>query len=237
MPKTVKLHVWGDFACFTRPELKAERFSYDVITPSAARGILEAIYWKPQMCWVIDRIHVLKPIRFTQIRRNELGVKMPKPKAELLQGGMGNVGINIEDARQQRAATVLNGVGYVIEAHVELRSRDENPEIDSEIKHLEMFRRRAAKGQCFHQPYFGTREFPVDFTLLEDGDMPASELPEEQQNRHLGMMLHDIEYIPDKKGKIVSSNDGRRLTANPRFFMAELRGGILDVPPLAQTHS
>lgn len=237
MPKTVKLHVWGDFACFTRPELKAERFTYDVITPSAARGILEAIYWKPQMRWIIDRIHVLRPIRFMQIRRNELAVKMPKPKAELLQGGMGNVGINIEDVRQQRAATVLSSVGYVIEAHIELLSCDENSEVDSATKHLEMFRRRAARGQCFHQPYFGNREFPVDFILLENGDMPASELPKEQQNRHLGMMLHDIDYVPDKKGKIVSSNDGLRCSAHPRFFMAELRDGVLDVPTLDRTLS
>ncbi|MEG0588199.1 MAG: type I-C CRISPR-associated protein Cas5c [Akkermansia sp.] len=236
MSKPIKLHVWGDYACFTRPELKAERFTYDVLTPSAARGILEAIYWKPQMQWIIDRIHVLNPICFSQIRRNEIGIKMVKPNTSLLNGGSGNIGINIEDNRQQRASTVLSNVSYVIEAHIKLRQVDINPDINSEMKHLEIFTRRASKGQCFHQPYFGTREFPVNFTLLQNEELPESTLPEDQKNRHLGMILHDIVFIPDLKGKIISSNNGQKLTAHPHFFMASLCDGILEVPLIQETH-
>lgn len=231
----IKLHVWGAFACFTRPELKAERFSYEVMTPSAAIGVLSAIYWKPEIRWVIDRIHVLKPIRFFQVRRNEVDGKFPKPKKEWMQGGSGNAGMFIEERRQQRASTILRDVEYLIEAHIEVLKADENPAIASEVKHLEMFKRRASKGQCFHQPYFGTREFPVDFEFWEEESAPPSELPERDRNRNLGLMLHEIDYIPDQKGKIVRSNDGVRVTAQPRFFMASLEDGIMSVPPLSET--
>lgn len=236
MPNEIQLHVWGDFACFTRPEMKAERFSYEVMTPSAAVGVLTAIYWKPEMNWVIDAIHVLKPIRFCQIRRNELGVKMPRPTAALIQGGEGNLGIDIEDVRQQRASTLLRDVAYLIKAHIEVVHRDENHAVDSATKHFEIFKRRANKGQCFHQPYFGTREFPVSFAWWEGVVPPPSELPEDQRNRNLGMMLHGIEYIPDPKGKVISAHDGKKLTALPRFFQAELHDGVLIVPPFEQTH-
>lgn len=211
----IKLHIWGEYACFTRPEMKVERVSYDVITPSAARGILEAIHWKPAIRWQIDRIYVLKPIRFESIRRNEMGSKI----------GLGNVKkamnakstqelytVSDED-RQQRASTVLRDVGYVIEAHFELTSKVSAD--DNEGKHLDTFRRRARKGQCFHQPCMGTREFVAHFALLDEGDAwPTSELNETDKNRDLGWMLCDIDF---SNGNL------------PKFFRASLENGILDV--------
>ena len=147
----VALRVWGDFACFTRPEMKVERVSYDVMTPSAARGVLEAIYWKPEIRWVIRRIHVLKPIRFTNIRRNELGGVGPSERTlkSYLSGEKTDVLSQvIEEDRQQRAATILQDVCYLIEAHYEVISGNDPPQ-----KHYEMFKRRSSKGQCFHHPY------------------------------------------------------------------------------------
>ncbi len=237
MSHAIKLHVWGDYACFTRPEMKAERFTYDVMTPSAAVGILTAIYWKPEMAWVIDAIHVLNPIRFSQIRRNEVASRMVGPTAAQLEGGAGDLGFDIEDERQQRAATVLKNVAYVIEAHIAIVQHDANRAVHSASKHYEIFKRRAEKGQCFHQPYFGTREFPVRFAWVgEQAELPASTLPDEEKNRNLGMMLHSVEYLPDPKGKIISAHDGGRLTARPRFFAAQLQNGVLAVPPLNTTH-
>ena len=236
MSKGFKLRVWGDYACFTRPELKSERVSYEVMTPSAAIGILSAIYWKPQICWRIDRIHVLNPIYTIQVRRNELEGKIPSPKAALIkEGGEAELGIYIEKDRKQRASTILKKVDYVIEAHFNLCHRNEEDKLHAEAKHAEIFHRRASRGQCFHQPYFGNREFPVNFELLEDDFIPESHLPEDQKNRPLGMMLHEIVYIPDKKGKIKSGLDGSMLTARPHFFRAELKDGILEVPSLQQT--
>jgi CRISPR-associated protein Cas5d len=237
----IKLHISGDFACFTRPEMKVERVSYDVITPSAARGILEAIYWKPQIRWVIDRIHVLKPIRFTNIRRNEVGTKASAPTASMMKGEKGAAaGILIEDARQQRAATLLRDVGYVIEAQFEIldfRFEKNGPELpakDCEGKHLDMFNRRARSGQCFHQPCLGNREFPARFALIEKGEpLPGCELPPEQLNKDLGWMLHDIAYLPaDKKAKDpFLTGQGKRVRAEPRFFKAQLENGVIHVPP------
>ncbi|MDE0475817.1 MAG: type I-C CRISPR-associated protein Cas5c [Gammaproteobacteria bacterium] len=209
----VKLHVWGDYACFTRPEMKVERVSYDVMTPSAARGILEAIHWKPAIRWVIDRIQVLKPIRFDTIRRNELGGRVPAKKVgeAIRRGDTTGLATAIEDDRQQRAATVLRDVGYVIEAHFELTPAAK-PD-DTPAKHAAMFNRRAARGQCFHRPYLGTREFPAHFAPAADGLL--SSLPADQRNRDLGWMLHDIDYAND---------------SSPRFFRAELRKGVVHVP-------
>jgi len=215
----IQLHVWGDFACFTRPEMKAERVSYDVITPSAARGVLEAIYWKPQICWVIDRIHVLKPIRFTSIRRNEVGKRMASSSP----------GLQIEDERQQRASLVLRDVAYVVDAHfkvVDFRFEKTGPDLSENEcagKHLDMFNRRARRGQYFHHPYLGTREFPAHFALIEPGDpLPPAELPVDQRNRDLGFMLHDLEFDQDPGTKKV-----RDTTA--RFFRAEMADGVIDV--------
>lgn len=228
----IRLQVTGDYACFTRPEMKAERVSYDVITPSAARGLLEAIYWKPQIRWVIDRLHILRPIQFTSIRRNEVASKIPLASARsAMKTGTGNLGIIIEEDRQQRAALVLRDVAYVIEARFDILDRrfDKNgPELpakDCAGKHLDMFTRRARAGQCFQQPYFGTREFPARFTLLESTDpLPPSTLPLADQNRDFGYMLHDIAFDQDPQTKAVRST-------TPRFFRAQTKDGVITVPP------
>lgn len=211
----VKLHVWGEYACFTRPEMKVERVSYDTLTPSAARGILEAIHWKPAIRWVIDRIHVLKPIRFENLRRNELGGKIAagNVRKAIKAGSTAGLRTFIEDDRQQRAAMLLRDVAYVIEAHFLLTAAAGAG--DTEAKHLAMFNRRATRGQCFHRPYLGTREFPADFALVGDS-MPRSELSPDQRDQELGWMLHDLDYGDDMA---------------PRFFRATLRDGVIDVPP------
>lgn len=204
----IKLKVWGDYACFTRPEMKVERVSYDVMTPSAARGILEAIYWKPAIVWVIDRIHVLQPIRFDNVRRNELASKLPLGTVKsAMKNGYSPVELFIEDDRQQRAALVLRDVAYVIEAHFAFRGAEDN----NPAKHKECFERRAGKGQCFHQPYFGCREFPTFFSLLE-GELPKSPLTGE---RDLGWMLHDIDFGDNREAK---------------FFRALMQDGIIEIP-------
>ena len=233
----IKLEVWGDLAAFNRPEMKVERVSYDVMTPSAARGILEAIYWKPQMRWVVDQIHILRPIRFTHIRRNEIASKIPfKGKtgvAAAMKSGRGALGIAVEEDRQQRAAMVLRDVCYGIAAFVEVleeapRTLDPSPE----AKHLATFKRRASRGQYFHHPYLGVREFPAHFRLVEE----FPECPQELRGaRDLGFMLHDIEFVADPNGDIIESHRGHRVTAHPRFFHVRLRDGIVKVPPLAET--
>ncbi|MEK6542144.1 MAG: type I-C CRISPR-associated protein Cas5c [Pseudomonadota bacterium] len=212
----IKLHIWGDHACFTRAELKVERVSYDVMTPSAARGILEAIHWKPAILWVVDAIHVLQPIRFTSIRRNEVGAKIPagSVKSAMNRGDTNGLGLAVDENRQQRAATVLVKPAYVIEAHFELT--DAAGEGDTAAKHIAMFNRRAGSGQCFHRPYLGTREFAAHFELVE-GDLPDSDLPHDQRNRDLGWMLHDIDHANDH---------------TPYFFRAALVDGVMAVPPL-----
>ncbi len=209
----VRVHCWGDFALFTRPEMKVERVSYDVITPSAARGVIEAIYWKPEIRWAIDRIHVLRPIRFTSQRRNEVGSKIPAgAAAKAMKDGRGNLGMYIEDERQQRASLLLRDVAYVIDAHFELVGGEPNV-----AKHLDSFNRRARDGQCFTRPYFGTRECAADFALVEtDLEMPPSQLPPDQRDRDLGWMLHDIDFTNDRQ---------------PRFYHAVMRGGVIEVPP------
>ncbi|WP_050797927.1 type I-C CRISPR-associated protein Cas5c [Neisseria shayeganii] len=196
--------------------MKVERVSYDVMTPSAARGILAAVHWKPAIRWVIDRIHVLKPIRFESVRRNELGSKISASKVS---GAMRRKRVEdlyalIEDDRQQRAATVLKDVGYVIEAHAVLTARA--GEGETIAKHIEMFKRRAAKGQCFQQPCMGVREFPAHFAWVDEDSIPESELPENERDRDLGWMLHDIDF------------DGSNL---PHFFRAEMKNGVIHVPP------
>jgi len=211
--KGIKLRVWGDYACFTRPEMKVERVSYDVITPSAARGILEAIYWKPSIRWVVDRIHVMRPVRFDNVRRNEVGTEKIDVKIKpswVVKAQRDNVPIRvvIEDARCQRAAMVLRDVEYVIEAHFEYTSDEDR----NDGKHLDMFNRRAAKGQCFHRPYLGCREFPAYFEPVE-GDVPASPLAGEPA-RDLGWMLYDIDYARDMA---------------PVFFRPALEGGVIEV--------
>ncbi len=220
MSTAVRLRVRGAYACFTRPEMKVERVSYDVLTPSAARGILEAVYWKPQIRWVVQRIHVLNEIRFSNLRRNEVGCKVvvagATGAAQALKTGRGQLGIFVEDQRQQRAATLLRDVDYLIEARFDLLGGD-----DPAPKHHEMFRRRAEKGQCFHHPYLGCRECACDFSW-HDGDSPTGfyspgQPGAEPAERDLGFMLHDLDFAADM---------------TPHFFRAVLRHGVVEVPPL-----
>jgi CRISPR-associated protein Cas5d len=215
MPFGVRLYVWGERACFTRPEMKVERVSYDVMTPSAARGILEAIHWKPALLWVVDRIHVLKPIRFQSFRRNEVGTKISAFTAEraMRASSTAGLGMVVEEHRQQRATTLLVDVAYVIEAHFTLTGRAGTD--DTPAKHIAMFSRRAATGQCFHRPCLGTREFAASFALVPEGTaLPPSSLPPDQRDRDLGWMLHDVGQASDQTS---------------RFFRARLINGVMDV--------
>jgi len=209
----IKLKVWGDYACFTRPEMKVERVSYDVITPSAARGILEAIYWKPAIRWVIDKITVVNPIKFANIRRNELLGKIPIKNVK--SAYMGNKNIQLYQSTEdivQRASLVLKDVCYYIDAHFELTSKA--GETDTEEKHYNIALRRAKKGQCFHRPYFGCREFPVQFEYVENEELESFYKDTEKD---LGFMLWDIDF----------SN-----AATPLFFRAIMKNGIIDIPDL-----
>jgi len=208
----IKLRVWGDYACFTRPEMKVERVSYDVMTPSAARGILEAIHWKPAIRWVIDRIHVMRPIKFDNVRRNEVSSKIPKPNPTTAMRDKKPLFYLVDDGgnRQQRASTLLRDVEYVIEAHFEMT--DKAGKEDNEGKHLDIFRRRAIKGQFFHQPALGCREFPASFELIED-DVPESCYA--GQSKDLGYMLLDIDFVNDMA---------------PLFFRANMENGIISPP-------
>jgi CRISPR-associated protein Cas5d len=203
--------------------MKVERVSYDVMTPSAARGILEAIHWKPAIRWIVDAIHVLNPIRFQSIRRNEVGHKAPagKIKQAMNRGDLADLQILVDEDRQQRAATVLTDVAYVIAAHFELTPRA-GPD-DNEGKHLDTFNRRAARGQCFHQPCLGTREFDARFELVApDGALPMAEERDRTADlgfgtpRDLGFMLHDIDHAAPGRPSL--------------FFRATLRDGVLAVP-------
>ncbi len=235
----IRLEVWGDYASFNRPEMKVERVSYDVMTPSAARGLLEAIYWKPQFRWVIDRIRVLAPVRFTHVRRNEIDAKVPEGKVKsAMKKGRGDLGIAVEAHRQQRAAMILRDVRYGIEAHLEVldpTDRDGTVLAHPEAKHLETFKRRASRGQYFHHPYLGCREFPASFRLLGDDEAFPGCPDELRGDRDLGFMLWDVVFHEDPKGKVVESHRGRRLRAEPRFFRARMVDGVIDVPPPAET--
>lgn len=215
MCRSVRLYVSGDRACFTRPEFKAERVSYDILTPSAARGILEAIYWKPGVRWVIQRIHVLRHIRFQSCRRNEVDQKISVKRANgaMHSGLLAGLGLVVNQNREQRAAALLINVAYVIEARLLLTGAV--GQVRKTRKHLGIFNRRARKGRCFHQPYLGTREFPAEFRLLDpDEPVPPTSLPADQVNRHLGWMLYDIDFACRHRS---------------RLFRARLSNGVLDV--------
>lgn len=202
------LRARGPLACFTRPELKAERVSYPVMTPSAARGLLEAILWKPAIRWHIQRIRVLEPIRFLSFRRNEVNSKAPKPAAKLVDEGGTPPTLYADDDRAQRNTVALRDVDYVIEADFEMTDRA-GPG-DNVPKFVDIFNRRVEKGQHFHQPYFGCREFAAEV-------LPASDAPAPQGGtRDLGLMLWDIDFRPE----------GNR----PIFFKARLDEGVLKVP-------
>lgn len=199
------LKVWGEQACFTRPEMKVERVSYDVMTPSAARGILEAIFWHPGIRWVITQLDVLKPIKWFSVRRNEVSSKASKKK----------LAIFIEDDRQQRAGLFLKDVAYTIHAHFELIRQGRDGDIE---KYSNIFRRRAEKGQCFHRPYLGCREFAADFSLIpknEEAPQPINE------TRYLGWMLNDLDFSNPQNPE-------------PHFFRATMDKGTIKIPPFKE---
>lgn len=209
----ITVDVSGPRACFTRPEMKAERVSYDAITPSAARGILEAVYWKPAITWCIDSIEVVNEIKFETFRRNELGSKLSYQKAQLLYKGCSDLFYeDATDDRQQRQTLLLRDVRYLIDAHFEIMA-DRAGSGDTPEKHYNMMLRRLRKGQCFNQPYFGCREFSVKtINLIEDGTRPTSFY--EGQTVDLGYMLYDIDF-----------ENGMQ----PRFFRASMTDGLIDV--------
>ncbi len=198
--KSFNLKVWGRNACFTRPEMKAERVSYDVMTPAAARGVLEGISWKPAILWHVTQIDVLNPIKWESARRNEVGKTM-SPAVP---------GLYVEDERQQRAGLFLRDVAYIIHAHFEMTDKA-GPE-DNLRKFEDIFERRARDGQCFHRPYLGCREFSADFALLSDGSEPAPI----HETCDLGWMFLDYDYSGAEP--------------MPRFFRAQLEDGRLLVP-------
>lgn len=211
---SISVEVWGEYALFSRPELKTERVSYDVMTPSAARGLLDAIMWHPGLKWVVDSIHVCAPIRFTNIRRNEVKDTVSARKAQSVMEKGGEFYLATPESIQQRAAMVLRDVHYVIDAHFEMTQRASPT--DNPGKFQEMMRRRVEKGQFYHQPCFGVREFPAHFK-------PCTQLPpcpeELKGEKDLGWMLLDMDY-----------SDPENIT--PHFFRATLRDGVLEVPPM-----
>lgn len=212
----ISLEVWGDYALFTRPEMKVERVSYDVMTPAAARGLIEALFWHPGLRWIIDRIHVCAPIRFINLRRNEVRSTISASVVRTaMKRNQSDLYLCTADDIQQRAALLLRDVRYVIEAHFELFPAKLAP-TDNEGKFQDIVKRRIRKGQCYHQPYFGCREFPAQFRWCDK--IPPC--PEALRGRtcDLGWMLYDMDYA--------DLQDIR-----PLFFRAKLENGVLRVPP------
>ncbi|HJC50808.1 MAG TPA: type I-C CRISPR-associated protein Cas5c [Candidatus Anaerostipes avistercoris] len=213
MSRGVKVRVWGDYALFSRPEMKVERCSYDVMTPSAARGILEAIYWHPGMRWMIDKIYVKKPIRFTSVRRNEVKNKISSSNVlQAYNGGDKPLYLSSKAEIVQRASLLLCDVDYVIEAHFEMTEKAN--ETDNPGKFKDIMMRRLKRGECFHMPYFGCREFPANFCLCEEDKIETAY--DDVEEKDFGFMLYDIDYA-DKEN------------LQPMFFRAVMRHGILDM--------
>lgn len=210
----IQVEVWGGYALFTRPELSVERVSYEIITPSAARGLIESIYWHPGLRYTIDRIHVLNPIRFTNVRRNEVKSKasVSAMRTAITSGGKLPY-INTKDDIQQRATLLLTDVRYVIEAHFDLT--DKATLEDNAGKFSDIIKRRLNKGQCYSAPYFGTREFAAHFKAYE-GAAPPKGYYSDEEERDLGLMLFDMNYT-----------DQRNIT--PMFYRAIMRKGVVDV--------
>lgn len=212
------LEVRGDFACFTRPEMKVERVSYDLITPSAARSVFEAILWKPSILWRMRRIEVLAPVKWISVRRNEVGAVASTRNAQVaMNEGRGQLALYIEDERQQRAGLFLRDVAYRLYADMDLVGEDAraNP-----TKYVSMFNRRAEAGQCVNQPYLGCREFAARFRLVElgaDGQPGADEPPCLQDwTENLGWMLYDLDYR-------------NPFSPSPKFFKAQVQRGAVDL--------
>lgn len=206
-PNQLEMRLWGDYACFTRPEMKVERVSYPVLTPSAARGALEAVFWKPEVDWVVEEIHVLRPIRYFSLLRNEVNSRQTVQVARgwALNGGS----YNASEDRAQRHTLGLRDVAYLIRAQFRLR-----PHATENIaKYRDQFRRRVAQGQCFATPFLGCREFSAQFGPPVVGELPIA------QTEDLGPMLLDLQFAAGKSGR-----------AQPRFFRASLEAGVLYVP-------
>lgn len=208
----VAVNVFGEYACFTRPDFKVERVSYDVITPSAARGILEAIYWSPGITWKIDKIHVLNEIKYISIKRNEVGQKIPQGKIKAAMKSGSSLYQVAADIRQQRVSTILKDVSYIIEAHFEMNLSRHS--VDPPEKHYQMIMRRLRKGSCYYQPYLGNREFGAGFRAV-NGHFPKSFYHGTEVD--LGWMLWDIDYQNNME---------------PIFFRAIMKNGIIVVPDL-----
>ena len=209
----VKVKVWGDYALFSRPEMKVERCSYDVMTPSAARGILEAIYWHPGMKWIIDKIYIKNPIRFTSVRRNEVKSKISVSNVlQAYNGADKSLYINTKNDIVQRASLILCDVCYVIEAHFVMTEKAN--ETDNPGKFKDIIMRRLKKGECFHMPYFGCREFPAQFSLCEEENIQTAY--DDVQEKDLGFMLYDMDYSD-------------RENIQPMFFRAVMENGVLDL--------
>lgn len=228
------LEVWGDYACFTRPEMKVERVSYDVMTPAAARAVFEAVLWKPAIRWNVIKIEVLSPIKWISVRRNEVGKRVSGPTEKQMAGVLGApMGIFIEDERQQRAGLFLRDVKYRIHGYFDFippEQRSANYPAPSEVwadeaertetvrqdeteaKYAAMFERRAKKGQCFHRPYLGCREFACDFRLVNPGEEPAKTI---EDTRDLGFMLYDLNF-------------DQNVVPTPLFFRARLERGVVN---------
>lgn len=234
------LEVSGKYACFTRPEMKVERVSYDVITPSAARAIFEAILWKPTIRWCITRIEVCNPVRWVSVRRNEVGAVVSTRNLETaMRAGTGKLALYIEEERQQRAGLFLRDVKYRLHAQferVDSTARKPNyphlvgafddtdtselqKQSESDAKYAAMFERRARKGQCFNQPYLGTREFACNFRLIDPKEEPFTPPDELLGERDLGWMLYDMDFGPPPH------NDPKAL-----FYRVRIRDGTLTVP-------
>ena len=207
---SIRMEVWGEYASFNRPELKVERVTYDVPTPSAARGIIESAYYHPGLKWIVDRIYVLNPIQFTNIRRNEVKSKVLASNAYAAMIGNGKeLYISTAQDIQQRAAIMLKDVHYVFEAHFEMTEKA-NP-TDNPGKFQDIIKRRLRKGQCFSQPYLGTRECTAHFRLWEGGQIPTI-----QESRDLGFMLYDMDYSDPAD-------------IRPMFFRARMENGVIDL--------
>ena len=209
----VKVNVWGNYALFSRPELKVERYSYDIITPSAARGILEAIYWHPGMRWIIDKIYVKNPIQFTSVRRNEVKSKILASNVlQAYNGADKPLYISTKEDIVQRASQLLCNVSYTIEAHFEMTEKANASDNPGKFKDIIM--RRLRKGECFHMPYLGCREFPANFALCEEEEIHTAY--DVVAEKDLGLMLYDMDYSDPEN-------------IQPMFFRAVMRQGVVDL--------
>lgn len=207
---SIKMEVWGDYALFTRPEMKVERVSYDVPTPSAARGVIESVYFHPGLKWTVDRIYVLNPIQFTNLRRNEVKSKiLARTVCSAMMGAQEPIYLATSKEIQQRAAMMLKDVRYVLEAHFDMT--DKANASDNPGKFQDIVKRRLKKGMCFSQPYLGTRECTAHFRLWEDGEIPTI-----SETRNLGWMLYDMDY-----------SDPQNI--RPMFFRAQMEKGVIDL--------